>query len=290
LGDGDGVTVKNFKAQLDFAGEFSRLLIRINSPGGDPFEASAIYNLIRAQKKPVKVCIDGIAASAASIIAMAGDEIEMGPNAMQMIHNASGVCMGFADDMRSTADALDTISSAIAQTYVARTKKPLAEITAMMDGETWMTAQECVDQGFATAITQESSEVEENALALARRFKMLRKLKHVPKALRPRNAEVECGCDCPECEAGDCDECTNVDCVDQGCKDAGCPAQDGGASAGADLAAWRAKLGVKEPATITAARERLGAIDRAAGGSTVETARARLEAIEETLSKPLEGR
>lgn len=286
LWDGGGVTAQAFKEQIDQAGDFQRILLRINSPGGDPFEGTAIHSLIRAQKKPVETYIDGIAASAASIIAMSGDAILMAPGAMMMIHNASGFCHGFAEDMYATGDALKAVSASIAQTYATRTKKPLAEIAAMMSAETWMSAQECLDNGFATAITQESDEVGQSALAMAKRFRALRAMKHVPAALRARNSEADCECDCVACETGNCDECNNADCVDPNCED--CPAQDSAASA--DLKAWRTRLGMKQPPTIAAARDRLEAIDRAAGGSTVESARARLEVIEETLSKPLEGR
>jgi ATP-dependent Clp protease protease subunit len=233
---GGGITAKSFKDQIDAAGNFERILVRINSPGGDPFEGSAIYSLIRAQKKPVEVCVDGIAASAASIIAMAGDTVTMGPGAMMMIHNASGYCMGFAADMRKMADALDAISGSIAQVYVTRTKQTLDKITAMMDAETWMTAQECVDQGFATAIVAEP-EIEQNAMALARNFTAaLASMKNVPAALKAkpeppaapaakvRNAAAgACECDCDNCRADDCDECTNVDCDDPNCTD--CPQQ-----------------------------------------------------------------
>jgi ATP-dependent protease ClpP protease subunit len=185
---GGGVTVKNFKDQIDQAGaRVAKILVRINSPGGDPFEGSAIYSLLRAQKKPIEVCVDGIAASAASIIAMAGDTIIMGPASMMMIHNASGFCYGFAKDMRSTAEALDAISLAIAQAYVTRTGKTTEEIAAMMDAETWMTAQQCLEQGFCTAIVEEP-ELEESALALARTFAGLAHLKAVPDSLKAEPA------------------------------------------------------------------------------------------------------
>src|SRR5205807_10307405 len=128
------------------------ILLRINSPGGDVFESIAIFNLLRSQKKPIEVRVDGLAASAASVLAMCGDEIIMGANAMMMVHNAWSFCMGYAADMRQMAENLDKISAVIAGTYSRRIKRSLADVAALMDAETWMTAQECLDAGFATEI------------------------------------------------------------------------------------------------------------------------------------------
>jgi ATP-dependent protease ClpP protease subunit len=235
--DGGGVTAKTIKEQLDQDPTYEKILLRINSPGGDAFEGIAIYNLIRAQNKPVEVCIDGVAASSAAIIAMAGDTITMGPNAMMMVHNASGFCAGEALDMRSMADALDKISTAIAQTFVARTGKSLGEIQALMNAETWMTAQECLAEGFATQIT-EPGPIEQSALAMARRFKALAKLKRVPAQLRAKDA-TECACECESCEAGDCPNCTNPDCMDENCTD--CPMQSAGADSSNNLSLFEAR-------------------------------------------------
>lgn len=222
-----GISAKTVRAQIDRAGDFSRVLMRINSPGGDAFEGIAIYNVIRALKKPVEVCVDGLAASSASIIAMAGDAITMGPNTMMMIHNAWTGCYGYASDMRKTADALDKISEAIAQTYVTRTAKTLEAVVALMDAETWMTAQECVAEGFATGIAAADSEPA--ALAMAKKFPALARLKKVPEVLKNSapvvapKAGPECECECDTCVAGECFECSNPDCVDANCVD--CPMQ-----------------------------------------------------------------
>ena len=137
----EGVTAKTVKQQIDSAGVFNRIAVRINSPGGDAFEGVAIMNVLKSQKKPVDVFIDGIAASAASIIAMAGDSITMGKSSMMMVHNAWTLCMGDGDDMRKCADTLDLISAAIGQAYSARTGKTAAEIKTIMDAETWMGAR-----------------------------------------------------------------------------------------------------------------------------------------------------
>ncbi len=221
---GGGVTGKAVADQIKAAGVYQKILLRINSPGGDVFEGIAIYNLVRAEKKPVEVRVDGIAASAASIIAMAGDEIIMGPNTMMSVHNAWTYCQGFASDMRTTADKLDKISGAIAQTYVTRTKQTLDAITALMEAETWMTAQECIDGGFATQIVTESDGVvEQAALAMARRFKSLGRMNKVPEKLKADATDDVCECPCQSCADGDCGSCTNVNCDDVNCD--GCPMQ-----------------------------------------------------------------
>lgn len=201
--DGGGITAKSFKAQMDAAGNYSKILIRINSPGGDAFEGIALFNLIRASRKPVEVYVDGVAASSASIVAMAGDTITMRPNSMLMIHNAWTYVSGYADDMRKTADMLDRVSASIAQTYITRTKNSAADVKALMDAETWMTAQEALDKGFATAIADAS------AVAAA--------------AGAVRNAAGTCGCACANCVALDCKNCSNADCADGDCVD--CPMQ-----------------------------------------------------------------
>jgi ATP-dependent protease ClpP protease subunit len=212
---GGGVTAKSVKQQLDDAGAFSRIAVRINSPGGDAFEGSAILSLLKAQKKPVDVYVDGIAASAASIIAMAGNTITMGRTAMMMVHNAWTFCAGNADELRQCADVLDKISTSIGQAYVDKTGKTSEQIKAIMDAETWMSAQECVDEGFATSVAADDED-DEAAMALARSFKSLAKLKKVPDALKPKAADT-CACDCAACMQGDCANCDVEECDDENC-------------------------------------------------------------------------
>jgi ATP-dependent protease ClpP protease subunit len=282
FGDG-GVTAKAVKQQIDQADSYDRMSIRINSPGGDASEGIAIYNLIRAQKKPVDVFVDGIAASAASIIAMAGDEIIMGPNSLLMVHNATGVCMGDGADMAKMAGVLNTVSAAIGRTYSVRTGKPADEIAALMDAETWFSAEEAVEQGFATAITEEAGEIEESALALARSFKALGRMKHLPEVLKPcaRNSVDQCECACQNCQAGHCSDCDNAECDDPGCED--CPMQ---AEAQAHLAEWRGRLGIA-PVSIETARAQLEDIDdRSADAVSLDDAAGELAAIEGVLYAP----
>jgi ATP-dependent protease ClpP protease subunit len=223
-----GVTAKNVKQQLDTAGIYSRIAVRINSPGGDAFEGVAIMNLLRAQRKPVDVFVDGIAASAASIIAMAGDTITMGKSSMMMVHNAWTVCMGDGDDMRKCAETLDLISSAIGEAYSDRSGKTAAEIKTIMDAETWMGAQECVDQGFATAVAEEDEEDDGQNMALAKSFKALRKLKNVPAALKPKAGETDaCECKCGPCKDGNCPACDCTGCAAENCGSGACDCGNG---------------------------------------------------------------
>jgi ATP-dependent protease ClpP protease subunit len=233
---GGGVTAKLIKQQIDGAGdEYSNILLRINSPGGDVFESIAIFNLLRSQNKPIEVRIDGLAASAASLLAMAGDRIVMGANAMMMIHNAWSLCVGDASEMREMAKRLDKVSDVIAGTYVRRTARSMADVKALMDEETWMTAEEAVSAQFATVIDPEPDEqVEQNALAIARRFRgFLGNFKRVPDRFLSSSAQCECSCE--ECESGNCSRCSNEDCEDKACLD--CPMQ-----ARADLAALEERL------------------------------------------------
>src|SRR5216684_1932 len=190
---GDGITAKWIKAQVDQAGPYSKLKLRINSFGGDAFEGVCIGNFVRSLGKPVETCIDGLAASAASVVAMCGDVISMAPNAMLMIHNASTMAWGYASDLRKVADVLEKISQSIAQTYVARTGNSAEEIQAMLDGETWMSAQDCMDKGFATEITtpgEEDSARSATLLDLARRSHVLQVYRNVPELLRAAPSNV----------------------------------------------------------------------------------------------------
>lgn len=147
-----GVSAKSFLNDLRTI-TTDEVDVEINSPGGDVFAGLAIYNGLRASGKKINVKVLGLAASAASLVAMAGDTIEMPENAFMMVHNPWGFAMGGADEMRNTADVLDKIGASLVSTYAKRTGKTDQEITALLDAETWMTAQEAVDAGFATSVT-----------------------------------------------------------------------------------------------------------------------------------------
>lgn len=150
---GDEATPKEFKQDLE-ALNGAAVTVRINSGGGDVFAAHAIHNLLMSYKGRVTVCIDGLAASAATIVAMAGDKIIMPANALFMIHNpmigVSEYCN--AEDLRAMAEALVKVKDSIVASYTKRCKVSKAELEAMMDAETWMGADECLEKGFITDI------------------------------------------------------------------------------------------------------------------------------------------
>lgn len=221
------VSALSVKKAMDANPTYSRIRLRINSPGGDAFEGMAIHSLLSAQARPVEACVDGVAASAASIIAMAGGTRVMGRTAMMMIHNAWGGCIGNSRDMRKMGDTLDKIDESIGAAYASRTGKPLKDILSMMNEETWLSAQDCVDQGFATSIVELPEEDAKAAMAMAKRFQALNRMSRVPEALKAEAPDaqngVACTCDCENCVAGDCENCNNADCTDRNCED--CPMQ-----------------------------------------------------------------
>lgn len=152
---GTGVTANRISAALRSIGS-QDITVRINSPGGDMFEGIAIYNLLRTHPAKVTVEVLGWAASAASIIAMAGDEIRMGLGSFMMIHNAWGLVIGNRHDMREAASLFDQFDAAIADIYEARTGIKRADIEQLMDAETFMGASEAVEYGFADGITDDA--------------------------------------------------------------------------------------------------------------------------------------
>lgn len=153
---GEGLTagtVQEFLKNLPNGTE--EISVRINSPGGDVFEGVAMYNLLINSGLKVNVKIDALAASIATIIAMAGNHISMAGNGQFMIHKAWTVAAGNADDMRSTAALLDSIDKgSIISTYAARTKISDSELEAMMTGETWLDAKAALDKGFINEIAE----------------------------------------------------------------------------------------------------------------------------------------
>lgn len=141
-------TAKMVKDQLKAIGK-APVLVTINSPGGDAFEGIAIYNLLREHGAKVTVNVLGLAASAASIIAMAGDTIKMGEGAFLMIHSSSGIVIGNEADMRQFAELLASIDSSVAKLYAARSGKSEKAVIEMMQKETWLSAADAVEAGFA---------------------------------------------------------------------------------------------------------------------------------------------
>lgn len=125
------------------------LTVWINSNGGECFAASVIYTALKNYKGKVTVKIDGTAISAASVIAMAGDEVLMSPTSVMMIHNPLTIAQGEVKDMQKAIDILSTVKDSILNAYSKKTKKPRDEISKMMDEETWMSADTAIQSGFA---------------------------------------------------------------------------------------------------------------------------------------------
>lgn len=148
----EGVTAEAFVSALA-ALDVDRINLRINSPGGNVFQATAIYNALVRHRAVVDVTVDGIAASAASFIAQAGDTVTMGRGSTMMIHDASGGCLGTPADMREMATVLDTVSDNIAGIYADRTGTP-AETwrETMRCGDTWYNAEQAVEAGLADMV------------------------------------------------------------------------------------------------------------------------------------------
>lgn len=172
------VTPKALKEELDALGEIDTLDIYINSPGGDVFAGQAIYSILKRLTAKKTVHVDGVAASIASLVAMAGDVIKMPANATMMVHNPMGGCFGFAEDHRKMADALDRVREGMLAAYQSKvTKLSKDEIIALLDAETWMTAREAVEKGFADEL------VAEVKVAACAGREYLARYKNVPKSL-----------------------------------------------------------------------------------------------------------
>lgn len=179
---GDGITSKMVSDSLKAMGAVSAIDININSPGGDVFEGRGIYNLLAEHKATINVHVIAEASSAASLIAMAGDEITMSEGSLMMIHRASGLAYGNVDEIGKLLNLLKTVDDTMVKTYAARTKNSETEVRSWMDAETWMTADEAVARGFAdkAAAPQKVAALNCNRSILG--------FKNIPAALRPNRA------------------------------------------------------------------------------------------------------
>lgn len=151
---GWGISARRFTEDLLLLGNLSHINLHIHSPGGEVFDGIAIYNQLKNHSATITVYIDGLAASMASVIAMVGDTVIMPKNAMMMIHKPWGVSWGDANDMREYADLLDKLENVLIPAYVAKTGKTTEEITAMLEQETWLDGDECVEHGFADKVIE----------------------------------------------------------------------------------------------------------------------------------------
>jgi len=162
-----GVNSKTITDELAKIGSPSLIRLRINSPGGDAFTAMAIYNRLKESKARVEVVIDGLAASAASIVAMCGDQITASQNSLVMIHNGWTFAMGNAADLMEAAATLEKVDGQMADVYVARTGQDVAAVKAKLDAETWFTAEEAQAFGLVDSVTPNKTRV---AAVASRKF------------------------------------------------------------------------------------------------------------------------
>ena len=154
-------SAQHFREELTKYPNAERIDIYINSYGGDVFEGTAIYNQLKRHKARKVVHVDGFACSIASVIAMAGDEVIMPRNTLMMIHNMWMFACGNAAELRKAADDLDVINAAGRQAYLQKAgdKLPEDELVRMMDAETWLTAERCVELGLADRLADEDADM-----------------------------------------------------------------------------------------------------------------------------------
>lgn len=161
----DDVTPKAFRQEL-FADE-GDVTLWINSPGGDCIAASQIYAMLMDYKGNVTVKIDGIAASAASVIAMAGTKVLMAPTAMMMIHNPLTVAIGDSDEMQKAIAMLGEVKESIINAYEIKTGQSRTKLSHLMDAETWMNANKAIEYGFADGVLEDEKKSPETVLSFA---------------------------------------------------------------------------------------------------------------------------
>lgn len=178
FGPDNGVSADQFAKDLKGLGKIKKLDLRINSEGGDVFDGKAIYSLLVAHPAKVHVYIDGLAASAASFVAMAGDTIEASQGAFVMIHNASGMAWGDAREHTRTADLLRSVDETMADLYAQKTGLERAEIKQMMDDETWLDSTAALAKGFVDTVSKKPQKV-------AASVQDARRYRHPPAALWP---------------------------------------------------------------------------------------------------------
>lgn len=164
----DDITPKMFRDEL-FSGS-GNIIIWINSPGGDCIAASQIYSMLMDYKGEVTVKIDGIAASAASVIAMAGTKVLMAPTALLMIHNPATMAFGDHAEMQKAIEMLSEVKESIINAYEIKTGLSRAKLSHLMDAETWMNANKAIELGFADdVLTDEKKNINTSAFAFSRR-------------------------------------------------------------------------------------------------------------------------
>ncbi|PTQ70359.1 ATP-dependent protease ClpP protease subunit [Pseudomonas sp. GV071] len=173
-----GITARQFAKDLKALGDLSRIDLRVHSPGGDVFEGTAIYNLLKHHPARVDGYVDGLAASMATVILMACDVVYIPENGLMMVHKPWGITGGDADDMRRYVELLDKIEDTMVMAYASKTGKSAEDIKALLKEETWMTGKEAIEAGFADQLT------EPLAAAAHLNSKRMQEFNHMPEALK----------------------------------------------------------------------------------------------------------
>lgn len=179
--DESDVSAWGFKKELEELGEISELNVHINSYGGETFQGLAIYNLLKQHKAQINVYVDGIAASSASIIAMSGDKIYMPKTSLMMIHNCWKWAVGNSKELRKTADDMDKVAIAYKEAYLSKINITEDELDKLLDEETYLTADECIEMGFADEIVELKTNSSINQNANMCLYKLVNKLKQQEK-------------------------------------------------------------------------------------------------------------
>ena len=180
---GDEVTPKLFKEELE--ANKGDITIWINSPGGDVFAAAQIYNMLMDYQGNVTIKIDGLAASAASVIAMAGTKVQMSPVAMMMIHNPMTVAIGDSKEMQKASEMLSEVKESIIDAYEIKTGLTRTKIAHLMDAESWFNAKKAVELGFVDKILFEEKKEEEIEAVMFSRVAVANSL--LEKLIPPKN-------------------------------------------------------------------------------------------------------
>ena len=175
------VTAQTFLDQMKALGSLSDINVHINSVGGSVFEGLAIYNMLASHPAGVTITVEGFALSMGSVIAMAGDVVQMQPASMLMIHNPAGGAYGTAEDMRKMAMTLDQVRDVLAEVYAKKTGAPMAQITEWMNAETWFTAADALEAGFIDQIMQDAEPLD---MAASARAIDLSRFSNVPESIR----------------------------------------------------------------------------------------------------------
>ena len=203
----DDVTPKLFKDEL-MSGS-GPITIWLNSPGGDCIAASQIYSMLMDYAGEVTVKVDGIAASAASVIAMAGTKVLMAPTALMMIHNPMTLAWGDRSEMTKAIEMLDEVKESIVNAYEIKTGLSRAKISHLMDAETWMNANKAIELGFADDILEDKKKcaADETAFSFAARSSEMRLMNKL-EAKYGRKTETK---ECPSVEAEEEDKGTRIE-------------------------------------------------------------------------------